>query len=233
MRETAASGKIRRPSMERKRKTPGGRIRPAGQKRKGVAKIRPQRSLEPAPDLLTVQAMEGNEAAFLALVRFHSTFNPVPLTPELLLVSGLDIVTRERLAGRLKRKEDRLLRPFPSIDMVFWGEEWVQKTLDRFVWRKRSGKKVPNGAFLRKLWEASSEGAMLQLRIYRKAAVTPSAWVRVKYLHFANLGLTDIQMLKIARAEGCKFEEPEFLAAVRRFTRRNPLSVSSRTAPPR
>jgi hypothetical protein len=63
--------------------------------------------------------------------------------------------------------------------------------------------------------------------------VTPSAWVRVKYLHFANLGLKDIQMLKIARAEGCKFEEPEFLAAVRRFTRLNPLSGSSRKAPPR
>ncbi len=219
--------------MERKRKTPGDRIRPAGGKRKGVARIKPQRSLEPAPDRLAVQAMEGNEAAFLALVRFHSTFNPVPLTPELLLVSGIDIVTRERLSGRLKRKEDRLLRPFPSIDMVFWGEEWVQKTLDRFLWKKRGGKKVPNEAFLRKLWEASSEGAMLQLRIYRKAAVTPSAWVRVKYLHFANLGLKDIQMLKIARAEGCKFEEPEFLAAVRRFTRRNPLSGSSRKAPPR
>ncbi len=217
--------------MERRRKTPVGRNRPAGRKRKEVAVIRQQRDLEPTPDRLTVQAMEGNEAAFLALVRFHSTFNPVPLTPELLLVSGLDIVTRERLSGRLKRKEDKLLRPFPSIDMVFWGEEWVQKTLDRFMWRTRGGKKVPNEVFLRKLWEASSEGAMLQLRIYRKAAVTPSAWVRVKYPHFANLGLTDMQMLKIARAEGCKFEEPEFLTAVRRFTRRNPLSGSSRTAP--
>jgi hypothetical protein len=217
--------------MERKRMTPGGRIRPAGRKRKGVAETRPRRSLEPTPDTLTVQAMKGNEAAFLALVRFHSTFNPVPLTPEILLVSGFDIVTRERLAGRLKRKEDRLLRPFPSIDMVFWGEEWVQKTLDRFMWRKRAGKKVPNEAFLRKLWEASSEGAILQLRIYRKASVTPSAWVRVKYLHFANLGLTDMQMLKIARAEGCKFEEPEFLAAVRRFNRRNSLFGSSRTVP--
>ncbi|NNG46903.1 MAG: hypothetical protein HKM86_07300 [Deltaproteobacteria bacterium] len=101
------------------------------------------------------------------------------------------------------------------------------------MWRTRGGKKVPNEAFLRRLWEASSEGAILQLRIYRKATVTPSAWVRVKYLHFTNLGLTDMQMLKIARAEGCKFEEPEFLAAIRRFTRRNPLSGSSRTAPPR
>ena len=219
--------------MERKRMTPRGRIHTAGRKRKEVAEIRPRKSPEPPPDRLAVQAMEGNEAAFLALVRFHSTFNPVPLTPELLLVSGLDIVTRERLAGRLKRKEDKLLRPFPSIDMVFWGEEWVQKTLDRFMWRKRGGKKVPNEAFLKKLWEASSEGAILQLRIYRKATVTPSAWVRVKYLHFTNLGLTEIQMLKIARAEGCKFEEPEFLAAVRRFTRRNPLSGSFRTTPPR
>jgi hypothetical protein len=49
---------------------------------------------------------------------------------------------------------------------------------------------------------------MLQLRIYKKAAVTPSAWVRVKYPHFVN-------------------------AAVRRFNRRNPLSGHRRTAPPR
>lgn len=217
--------------MERKRTTPASRIRPPGREWKEGAGAGPKGGTETTPDRLTIQAMGGNEAAFLALVRFHSTFNPVPLTPELLLVSGLDIVTRERLAGRLKRREDRLLRPFPSIDMVFWGEEWVQKTLDRFIWRKRGGKKIPNEAFLRRLWEASSEGAMLQLRIYRKAAVTPSAWVRVKYPHFANLGLTDMQMLKIARAEGCRFEEPEFLAAVRRFTRRNPLAGSPRTAP--
>lgn len=217
--------------MDRKRLAPGGRTRPAGRVRKDDAGGRPQGDQEPTPDRLTVQAMEGNEAAFLALVRFHSTFNPVPLTPELLLISGLDIVTRERLAGRLKRKEDKLLRPFPSIDMMFWGEEWVQETLDRFMWRKRGGKKVLNEAFLRKLWEASSEGAMLQLRIYRKAAVTPSAWIRVKYPHFANLGLTEMQMLKIARAEGCRFEETEFLAAVHRFTRRNPLSGTHRTVP--
>jgi len=215
--------------MDRKRLTPGGRIRPAGRARKEEAGGGPHGDPDPTPDRLSVQAMEGNEAAFLALVRFHSTFNPIPLTPELLLVSGLDIVTRERLAGRLKRKEDKLLRPFPSIDMMFWGEEWVQKTLDRFMWRKRGGRKVPNESFLRKLWEASSEGAMLQLRIYRKAAVTPSAWVRVKYPHFANLGLTEMQMLKVARAEGCRFEETEFLAAVRRFTRRNPLSGIRRT----
>ncbi|MDH3382931.1 MAG: hypothetical protein OEM42_02600, partial [Deltaproteobacteria bacterium] len=142
-------------------------------------------------------------------------------------------VTRERLGGRLKRKEDRLLRPFPGIDMMFWGEEWVQKTLDSFMWRKRGGKKVLNEAFLKKLWEASNEGAILQLRIYRRATVTPSAWIRVKYPHFANLGLSEAQMLKIARAEGCRFEEPEFLAAVRRFSRRNPLSGSRRTALPR
>lgn len=219
--------------MERKRTTRGGRTRPAGAKRKNIAGRKKQKDPGPTPDHLSIQAMEGNESAFLALVRFHSTFNPVPLTPEILLVSGLDIVTRERLVGRLKRKEDRLLRPFPGIDMVFWGEEWVQKTLNSFMWRKRVGKKVLNEAFLKRLWEASNEGAMLQLRIYRKATVTPSAWIRVKYPHFANLGLSEAQMLKIARAEGCRFEEPEFLAAVRRFSRRNPLSGSRRTALPR
>lgn len=219
--------------MERKRTTRGGRTRPAGGKREKIARRGKRNNSGPTPDRLSIQAMEGDESAFLALVRFHSTFNPVPLTPELLLVSGLDIVTRERLAGRLKRKEDRLLRPFPGIDMVFWGEEWVQKTLDSFLWRKRGGKQVLNEAFLKRLWEASNEGAMLQLRIYRRAAVTPSAWIRVKYPHFANLGLSDTQMLKIARAEGCRFEEPEFLAAVRRFSRRSPLSGSLRTALPR
>ena len=219
--------------MERKRMTHGGRPRPAGGKRKTVAGSAGKRAPETTPDRLSAQAMDGDESAFLALVRFHSTFNPVPLTPELLLASGIDIVTRERLAGRLKRKEDRLLRPFPAIDMVFWGEEWVQKTLDRFMWRRRGGKKVPNEGFLRRLWEASSEGAMLQLRIYRKAAVTPSAWVRVKYPHFANLGLSDVQMLKIARAEGCRFEETEFLSAIRRFNRRSPLAAGRRTVPPR
>ena len=219
--------------MERKRTTDKGQTRPAGGTRKTVAGSARQKASDPTPDRLSAQAMDGDETAFLALVRFHSTFNPVPLTPELLLASGLDIVTRERLAGRLKRKEDRLLRPFPAIDMVFWGEEWVQKTLDRFLWKRRAGKKVPNEAFLRRLWEASSEGAMLQLRIYRKASVTPSAWVRVKYPHFANLGLSDVQMLKIARAEGCRFEETEFLSAIRRFNRRNPLSAGRRTVPRR
>jgi len=219
--------------MERKRTTRAGRTRPAGAKREKIAGKGKRKESEPTPDRLSIQAMEGDESAFLALVRFHSTFNPVPLTPEMLLVSGLDIVTRERLGGRLKRKEDRLLRPFPGIDMVFWGEEWVQKTLDSFMWRKRGGKQVLNEAFLKKLWEASNEGAMLQLRIYRRATVTPSAWIRVKYPHFANLGLSDTQMLKIARAEGCRFEEPEFLVAVRRFSRRNPLSGSRRTALPR
>ena len=150
--------------MERKRKTPGAQTRPAAGKRKTPPGSARQKGPEPTPDQLGARAMEGDEKAFLALVRFHSTFNPVPLTPELLLASGLDIVTRERLAGRLKRKEDRLLRPFPAIDMVFWGEEWVQKTLDRFLWKRRAGKKIPNESFLRRLWEASSEGAMLQLR---------------------------------------------------------------------
>lgn len=210
--------------MERKPTVRSGRTLPAGGMRKKDEQTR---------DQLSALAMGGDESAFLSLVRFHSTFNPVPLTPELLLVSGLDDGTRTRLSGRLKRKEDKLLRPFPSIDMVFWGEEWVQKTLDRFMWRKRGGKKVPNEAFMKRLWQASSEGAMLQLRIYRKVSVTPSAWIRVKYPHFANLGLSDAQMLKIARAEGCRFGEREFLTAVRRFTRRAPLAGRRRTAPPR
>jgi hypothetical protein len=125
------------------------------------------------------------------------------------------------------------MRPFPQVNMVFWGEEWVQKFLSRFLWKSRGGKKVPNEEFLRRLWEASREGAMLQLRIYRKVDVTPSAWVRVKYPHFANLGLTDAQMLKVARAEGCRFGEREFLSAVRRFSRRNLPAGRRRTAPPR
>jgi len=58
---------------------------------------------------------------------------------------------------------------------------------------------------------------LLQLKIYKKTHVTPSAWVRVKYPHFANLGLTDAQVLKVARAEGCDFEEESFLRAVRKF----------------
>ncbi len=219
--------------MARKRDGKRGRTRSAGDTRKGAAAGGRRKGIDLSPDQLSAQAMEGNEKAFLALVRFHSTFNPVPLTPELLLVSGLDDVTRKRLAGRLKRKEDRLLRPFPSIDLVFWGEEWVQKALDRFLWIRRGREKVPNAAFLRRLWGASSEGAMLQLRIYKKTAVTPSAWIRVKYPHFANLGLSDSQILKVARAEGCRFKEKEFLEAVRRFSRRNPLSGRRRTTPPR
>jgi hypothetical protein len=222
----------RRRSMGQKRRTDKGAAQAAGDKRKRAAGSG-RKKIDLPPDRLSAQAMEGNEAAFLALVRFHSTFNPVPLTPELLLVAGLDDVTRKRLAGRLKRKEDKLLRPFPTIDLMFWGEEWVQKTLDRFLWNRRSGQKAPNAAFLRRLWDASSEGAMLQLRIYKKAAVTPSAWVRVKYPHFANLGLSDSQILKVARAEGCKFGERGFLAAIRRFSRRNPLSGPRRTTPPR
>ena len=219
--------------MGQKRRTDKGAAQAAGDKRKRAAGSG-RKKIDLPPDRLSAQAMEGNEAAFLALVRFHSTFNPVPLTPELLLVAGLDDVTRKRLAGRLKRKEDKLLRPFPTIDLMFWGEEWVQKTLDRFLWNRRGGQKAPNAAFLRRLWDASSEGTMLQLRIYKKAAVTPSAWVRVKYPHFANLGLSDSQTLKVARAEGCRFGESEFLAAVRRFSRRNPLSgPRRRTTPPR
>lgn len=175
------------------------------------------------PDRLTARAKQGDEEAFLALVRFHSTFNPIPLTPDLLLASGLDESTRTRLSGRLQRKEDRLLRPFPGIDMMFWGEKWVQETLHRFLWRKRGGgRALPNGAFLERLWDASREGAMLQLRIYRKANVTPSAWVRVKAPHFTNLGLTDVQMLRIARAEGCRFEEKAFRSAVKRFRKTIP-----------
>ena len=175
-----------------------------------------------APDRLTDRAKQGDEEAFLALVRFHSTFNPIPLTPDLLLASGIDEVTRSRISGRLQRKEDRLLRPFPGIDMMFWGEEWVQETLHRFLWRRRGGRTLPNGAFLERLWEASREGAMLQLRIYRKASVTPAAWVRVKGPHFVNLGLTDAQMLRIARAEGCRFGEKAFLSAANRFRKSIP-----------
>jgi hypothetical protein len=219
--------------MGQKRRTDKSAAQAAGDKRKRTAGSG-RKKIDLSPDPLSAQAMEGNEAAFLALVRFHSTFNPVPLTPELLLVAGLDDVTRKRLAGRLKRKEDKLLRPFPTIDLMFWGEDWVQKTLDRFLWNRRGGKKAPNAAFLRRLWDASSEGALLQLRIYKKAAVTPSSWVRVKYPHFANLGLSDSQILKVARAEGCRFGESEFLAAVRRFSRRILLSgPRRRTTPPR
>jgi len=171
------------------------------------------------PDQLSARAMAGDRDAFLALVRFHSTFNPLPLSPELLEHASLEEDTARRLLGRLKRKEDSLLRPFPAINMVFWGEEWVQEALNRFMWRKRGEKVVPDDRFLGRLWDASREGAMLQLKIYKKVTVAPSAWVRVKYPHFANIGLTEPQMLKIARAEGCRFGEEAFLSAVRRFRR--------------
>ncbi|HEU5361607.1 MAG TPA: hypothetical protein VFU42_10670 [Candidatus Deferrimicrobiaceae bacterium] len=219
--------------MKRKRMTAARPTRSAGGAREKISEKGKKNDPVQETDRLSELAKEGDEAAFLSLVRFHSTFNPIPLTPERLLASGLDDTTRDRLAGRLQRKEDRLLRPFPSVDMVFWEEEWVQKTLDRFLWKKRGGERTLNGAFVKRLWEASREGAMLQLRIYRKAAVTPTAWVRVKYPHFANLGLSDAQMFKIARSEGCRFGEGEFLAAARRFSRRSPLSGRGRTAPPR
>jgi hypothetical protein len=202
--------------MKGKKRRAGGTARPAGGAG-GPHGGGGRRADRLSPDDLTTRAMKGDEEAFLALVRFHSTFNPIPLSPELLHISGLDEETCKRLSGRLQRKEDRLLRPFPAIDMVFWGEDWVQEALDRFMWRKRGGKTYPNEAFLSRLWDASREGAALQLRIYRKTAVTPAAWVRVKYPHFANLGLTELQMLKIARAEGCGFGEKAFLLAVRRF----------------
>ena len=208
--------------MERSRRSKAGKSRPSGG---AVVRNSGGGGRQDAgfpPDRLTARAKQGDEEAFLALVRFHSTFNPIPLTPDLLLASGLDDITRARLSCRLQRKEDRLLRPFPGIDMIFWGEKWVQETLDRFLWKTRGGKKSPNGAFLERLWEASREGAMLQLRIYRKAGVTPAAWVRVKAPHFMNLGLTDAQMLRIARAEGCRFEEQAFLSAVKRFRKTIP-----------
>lgn len=171
------------------------------------------------PDQLSARAMAGDRDAFLALVRFHSTFNPLPLSPDILEHASLEEDTARRLLGRLKRKEDSLLRPFPAINMVFWGEEWVQEALNRFMWRKRGERVIPDDRFLGRLWDASREGALLQLKIYKKATVAPSAWVRVKYPHFDNIGLTDTQMLKIARAEGCRFGEEAFLSAVRRFRR--------------
>jgi hypothetical protein len=144
----------------------------------------------------------------------------MPLSRDLILVSGLDEVTRRRLLGRMQRKEDSLLRPFPGVNMMFWGEDWVQEALNRFLWRKRGRKPVPDEGFLQRLWDATREGALLQLKIYKKAHVTPSAWVRVKYPHFANLGLTEPQVLKVARAEGCRFEEEAFFKAIRRFRER-------------
>jgi hypothetical protein len=204
------------------RRTPSaGRIRPAKAAKRANAptartgKKRPP-GAPPAEDL-TARAQAGDAEAFLALVRFHSTFDPLPVNRDILVASGLDSATRERLLGRLKRKEDRLLRPFPGVSMVFWEETWVQETLDRFLWRKRGGKRIPDETFVRKLWDATREGAMLQLDIYKRAHVTPSAWVRVKSPHFTDLGLSEDQMLKIARAEGCRFDEEAFRRAVRRF----------------
>jgi len=174
---------------------------------------------EVSPDRLSARAMAGDRDAFLALVRFHSTFNPMPIAPDLLAQARIEEDTIRKLLGRLKRKEDSLLRPFPAINMMFLVEDWVQEALGRFIWRKRAGKTLPDDHFLARLWDASREGAMLQLKIYKKMSVAASAWVRVKYPHFANIGLTDAQMLKIARAEGCRFEEESFLGAVRRFRR--------------
>jgi hypothetical protein len=207
--------------MERKGKPTRARIRPVTKPRGEGRKRRVDKAEEFPQNDLTVRARQGDAKAFLALVRFHSTFNPMPLSRDLILISGLDEVTRQRLLGRMQRKEDRLLRPFPGVNMMFWGEPWVQETLDGFLWKKKGKKPVPDERFLRKLWDATREGAMLQLKIYKKAHVTPSAWVRVKYPHFANLGLTDAQVLKVARAEGCSFEEEAFFKAVRRFRGRD------------
>ena len=205
--------------MERKITARGGKAATAGAKssRRG-GPTRPGVN-EVSPDRLSARAMAGDRDAFLALVRFHSTFNPMPIAPDLLAQARIEEDTIRKLLGRLKRKEDSLLRPFPAINMMFWGEDWVQEALGRFMWRKRAGKTLPDDHFLARLWDASREGAMLQLKIYKKMSVAASAWVRVKYPHFANIGLTDAQMLKIARAEGCRFEEESFLGAVRRFRR--------------
>jgi hypothetical protein len=201
--------------MTARRPSPAGDTRPA--KAPAARSGKKQPPVAPPPEDLTARAQAGDAEAFLALVRFHSTFNPLPLSRDTILLSGLDDLTRERLLGRLKRKEDRLLRPFPGVSLVFWEEKWVQEALNRFLWRKRGGKRLPDAVFVRKLWDASREGAMLQLDIYKRAHVTPSAWVRVKYPHFADLGLSEAQMLKIARAEGCRFDEEAFRRAVRRF----------------
>jgi len=202
----------------RKRKEPKPRgPRPASGRRPQGKKVRPAPAAHEAD--LPARAQAGDREAFLALVRFHSTFNPLPLTRDLLLASGLDEETRARIAGRLKRREDHFLMPFPRVNMMFWGEEWVQRLLERFLWKRtrKGGRPVPDEAFLKRLWEATREGAALQLRIYKKATVTAAEWVRVKYPHFADLGLSEAQMLKVARAEGCRFGEQAFLAAVRRF----------------
>lgn len=205
--------------MERKRTARGRNIAAAMAKSSGRGgRTRPGAN-EISPDQLSARAIAGDRDAFLALVRFHSTFNPIPIAPDVLAQARIEEDTVQKLLGRLKRKEDSLLRPFPAINMMFWGEDWVQETLGRFMWRKRAGKTIPDDRFLGRLWDASREGAMLQLKIYKKMSVAASAWVRVKYPHFANIGLTDAQMLKIARAEGCRFEEEAFLGAVRRFRR--------------
>ncbi len=203
--------------MVSKVKAPRRHLSPTTKRRRESGKPGEYKEAEPQQDNLTARAKEGDVEAFLALARFHSTFNPIPLSRDLILLSGLDDVTRQRLLGRLQRKEDNLLRPFPGVNMIFWGEPWVQEALDGFIWKKRGRKPIPDERFLQKLWDATHEGAMLQLRIYKKAHVTPSAWVRVKYPHFANLGLTEAQVLKVARAEGCAFEEKAFLAAIRRY----------------
>jgi hypothetical protein len=201
--------------MERKRKRPRTRIRSSS--KGSVTGGKPGIEGEFPQSDLTVRAKQGDADAFLALVRFHSTFNPIPISRDLIMISGLDEVTRRRLLGRMQRKEDNLLRPFPGVNMMFWGEGWVQETLDGFLWKRKGKKPIPDEKFLRRLWDATREGAMLQLKIYKKTHVTPSAWVRVKYPHFANLGLTDSQVLKVARAEGCDFGEESFLRAVRKF----------------
>jgi len=203
--------------MEKKGNPSRARIHPVPKARRTGRKPRVDKPEEFQRIDLAVRAKQGDAEAFLALVRFHSTFNPIPLSRDLILVSGLDEVTRQRLLGRMQRKEDNLLRPFPGVNVMFWGEGWVQEALNGFLWKKRGRKPVPDEEFLHRLWDATREGAMLQLKIYKKAHVTPSAWVRVKYPHFANLGLTDAQMLKVARAEGCPFEEEAFYRAIRKF----------------
>ncbi len=203
--------------MEKIGKPSRARIRPVPKARRTGRKPQVDKPEEFQRIDLTIRAKQGDAEAFLALVRFHSTFNPIPFSRDLILVSGLDEVTRQKLLGRMQRKEDNLLRPFPGVNVMFWGEGWVQEVLNGFLWKKRGRKPVPNEEFLHRLWDATREGAMLQLKIYKKTHVTPSAWVRVKYPHFANLGLTDTQMLKVARAEGCRFEEEAFLRAIRKF----------------
>ncbi len=205
--------------MTPKRTLPGRKATPRAKRGAGAAKTRGPAVAGRFEDRLTFLAKTGDKDAFLSLVRFHSTFNPLPITRDVLLLAGLDEVTRRRLLGRLQRKEDNVLRPFPGVDMIFWGEPWVQEALDRYLWKTRGPKAVPDEDFVAELWNATREGALLQLRIYKKAKVTPSAWVQVKYPHFANLGLSDAEMLKVARAEGCTFDEGAFHRAVRRFRR--------------